>query len=435
MTMERLNSFGTVTTRDIIGAADAAGTPAYLYDEALIKQKCAELMATPSAYGLSVRFAMKANSTRAILRLIAAQGLLFDASSLNEARRAVLAGIDHSAIILTTQEAYEGSEMLALEDMIARGMKYNVCSLRQLHMIGNFASANGVKLAIRVHPGVGSGETATRNTGDKYSCFGIHLTDVPKAIQYAKDKAIVFDHVHVHIGSGTDPALWRDNIDRELSFIETYFPAATTVSFGGGLREARMPGEMAADIHDLGGYAKEKVEAFYKKTGRRLHTEIEPGTYVMANAGYALTTVVDVKRTGPDGLLFIVADGGMEINARPLLYGSHHPFYVVSKDGQLRSSEFAQVLPETEAVVVGTCCESGDSQCLNDRGENVPRRIAVPEISDFVVIGGVGAYCSSMTPMNYNSHTQIPELLLGDGGQLTLIRKRQTLEQILENEI
>ena len=433
--MERLNAFSSITTRDVIGAIDAASTPAYLYDEALIKEKCAALMAMPNAFGLSVRFAMKANSTRAILRLIHEQGLLFDASSLNEARRAVLAGIPHSAVILTTQETYQGSEMDALQSMIKLGMKYNVCSLRQLHMIGNFASANGTRLAMRVHPGVGSGETVTRNTGDKYSCFGVHLTDVPEALQYANDKGIVFDHVHVHIGSGTDPAAWHDNIDRELGFIDEFFPDATTVSFGGGLREARMPGEVAADIQALGAYAKEEVEAFYHKTGRKLHMEIEPGTYVVANAGYALTTVVDVKRTGPDGLLFIVADGGMEINARPLLYGSPHPFYVVGRDGQLRSSEFAGHLPETEAVVVGTCCESGDSQCLNDKGENVPRRIAVPEIGDFVVIGGVGAYCSSMTPMNYNSHVQIPELLLGDRGQLTLIRKRQTLEQILENEL
>ena len=435
--MERLHPSGTVNTDVILKAAAMAGSPAYLYDESLMIEKCKALLAMPNAYGLTVRYAMKANSGKALLQIISREGLLFDASSLNEVRRAHLAGIDYADVILTTQEVPSGDDRSALEAMMLCGLKYNVCSLRQLELIGDFAAANSIPLAIRLHPGVGSGETSTRNTGDNYSCFGVHLTDVERALAFAAEKQIAFDHVHVHIGSGADPDVWRDHIDLELGFVEKWFPKAETVSFGGGLREARMPDETPADIASLGAYAKEKLEAFYQKTGRKLKMEIEPGTYVMANAGYAITRVIDRKKTGDGGLQFVVTDGGMEINARPVMYGSKHPFYIVAQDGRLISSEFSAATQNSgfEAVIVGKCCESGDSQCLNSDGLNTPRHMQEPDINDFVAIGGVGAYCSSMTLMNYNSHVQAPELLLAADGTLREIRKRQTLEQVLENEL
>ena len=86
------------------------------------------------------------------------------------------------------------------------------------------------------------------------------------------------------------------------------------------------------------------------------------------------------------------------------------------------------------AVPVGRCCESGDSQSLDTSGLNVPRKMMEPEAGDFFVIGGAGAYCSAMSPMNYNSHVQAPEILYTCDGKLEVIRARQTLEQLLANE-
>lgn len=429
-----INPFGTVQEKDILQAKEQFGTPLYLYDESLIAAKCAEVLGMPSAYGLSARYAMKANSNATLLRRIHRQGLMIDASSLNEVRRAYLASIGPEQIMLTTQEVPEGEDRAQLERFILNGMRYNVCSLRQLQLIGPFAQKHGIDLSIRIHPGVGAGESASRNTGDKYSCFGIHLSNVKQAIDYAEEMGIRFTQVHVHIGSGGDPEIWKQNIDLELDILARFFPDAETVSFGGGLREARMPEDTAADLTALGAYAKRQIEEFYQRTGRKLKMEIEPGTYIVANSGYAVTQVVDKKRTGPDGLNFIIVNGGIEINARPLLYGSRHPFYILSGDGRLRFSDF-NGSSGYEAIVTGRCCESGDSQCLDEHGNNVPRRLVEPEIGDLVVIGGTGAYCSVLTPFNYNSHTQIPEVLLEQNGQLTLIRKRQTLEQILENEL
>ncbi len=433
-----LSCSGKVTDKVIIDAAKRFRTPFYLYDESLIVEKAHIVLSIPNAYGLNVSYAMKANSNKAILQLLHKLGFKIDASSLNEARRAHLAGIPLNRIMLTTQEVPLDADRRDLEQMILQGLKYNVCSLRQLELIAEFASQHNINLAMRVHPGVGTGESVTRNTGDKYSCFGVHLTDIEKALQYASTKAIKFDIVHTHIGSGGSPIEWRNNIERELSIVEKYFSDATIVNFGGGFKEARMPDETASDIHDLGLYAKNRFEEFYKRTGRKLTMEVEPGTFIVANAGYLVSTVLDIKQTGPDGFEFLILDGGMESNARPLLYGSRHPFYFVSKQGQLLSSEFDLNGFDNEKdlrVIVGRCCESGDSQCLDANGNIVPRVMAKPETGDFVIIGGTGAYCSSMSPYNYNSYIQAPEILLRTNGDMQIIRKPQTLEQMIENEL
>jgi len=396
------------------------------------------LLGMPHAYGLEVKFAMKANPSRGLLQVIARQGLGIDASSLNEAVRARLAGIPCSRIMLTTQDVPLGENRTELETMLREGMTYNICSQRQLQLVLPFLQQHVTKIAIRINPGVGTGESVTRNTGDKYSSFGIHLAELPCIQQLLSAARVRIEHVHAHIGSGGDPLVWRDNIDRMLWLTEQHFPDVRVVNLGGGFREARMPDEVAADIKDLGGYAKQRFEEFRNKTGRTLIVAVEPGTYICANAGYLVASVVDFKSSGPDGFQFIVLDAGMEANTRPLLYGSRHPFYVVGSGGELLSSEFSlnTATQRLEScVLVGRCCESGDSQTLDNHGHVVPRQLAVPQAGDFVVIGGAGAYCSSMSLGNYNSYLQLPEVLLRTGGKLSLLRRRQTFEQMLENEI
>lgn len=436
---EKLIANSNLTIESLLKAVNKYETPFYIYDEKMIIDRCNDLLNMPNAYGIEINYAVKANSNKTILQIINNQSLSFDASSLNEVRRIKMANIPYKKITLTTQEVPEGKDRKDLEEMMKKGLKYNVCSILQLKLIADFASANKIQLSMRVHPGVGSGESATRNTGDKYSCFGVHLTDIEEALKYANSKKIIFNEVHVHIGSGADPVIWRENIDRELSFVEIYFPETDYVNFGGGLKIARMPGEKAADISSLGNYAKKKIEEFNKKTGRKLVMKIEPGTFIVANAGFLVTKVIDIKKTGKNGFYFIVTNGGMEVNARPLFYGSKHPFYLISKTGKMISNEFnISKLSKTkdQRVIVGRCCESGDSQCLDETGHIVPRIAGNPEIGDYLTIGGCGAYCSTMTPYNYNSHSQVIELLLRKKStDIDLIRKKQSLKQMIANEI
>lgn len=430
--------FGKVTARSIVEAAALADTPLYLYDESMIAQRCRDVQAMPSAFGMSARFAMKANSSRAILDLVAEQGMGVDASSLNEVRRARRAGVPAGRIMLTSQELPEGQDRADLEALMVEGLVYNACSQRQLEAVAPFAKARGIALSVRVNPGVGAGESVTRNTGDKYSSFGVHLASLDRLTGFARQAGVTIGQVHVHIGSGGDPAAWADNIDRMLDIVERHFPDATDINLGGGFKEARMPDEQAADIGALGEHARKRFEAFAARTGRKPHMSVEPGTYVVANAGYLVTRITDRKWSGPGGFEFILTDGGMEANTRPLLYGSRHPFYLVSRAGELLSSEWNLNDPNVELdfrVVVGRCCESGDSQSLDHHGHIIPRMMADPQVGDFVVVGGAGAYCASMSPFNYNSYLQAPEVLLGADGSLQVIRKPQTLDQVVANEV
>ena len=434
----RLNPFGHVTPAKVVEAAERFGTPLYLYDEALIIERCHALLSMPNAFGLEVRYAMKANPGLALLQLIARQGLGIDASSVNEAHRARMAGVPCGRMMLTTQDVPFGDDRTALESMLREGMTYNICSQRQLELVLPFLKQFAAKIAIRINPGVGAGESVTRNTGDKYSSFGIHLAQLEGVKQLLATSGVRIEHVHAHIGSGGDPEVWRDNIDRMLQLTEQHFPDAKVVNLGGGFKEARMPEETAADIQTLGLYARLRFLEFSERTGRSLEVAIEPGTFIVANAGYLIASVLDIKSSGPDGFKFIVLDAGMEANTRPLLYGSRHPLYVLDSKGQLLSSEFnlsQTSCPLEPGVVVGRCCESGDSQTLDNHGHVVPRLLALPRAGDFVVIGGTGAYGSAMCLGNYNSYLQPSETLLKSNGQLALMRRRQTFEQMIANEM
>jgi len=140
-----LNPFGTVSPAQIVQAAERFGTPFFLYDEALIKKRCQALLGMPNAFGLEVRFAMKANPSLALLQVIAEQGLGVDASSMNEARRAHIAGIPYGRLMLTTQDVPSGEDRAALEQMLREGMTYNICSQRQLELVLPFLMQNAVR--------------------------------------------------------------------------------------------------------------------------------------------------------------------------------------------------------------------------------------------------------------------------------------------------
>jgi diaminopimelate decarboxylase len=361
---------------------------------------------------------MKANSNHAILRLFRELGLHIDASSDPEVARALRAGFAPAQIQLTSQVPSP-----RLGEFVGQGVLYNACSLAQLERFGR--AFPGRDITIRVNPGLGSGSTNRTNTGGPGSSFGIWHAYLDDARALAARHGVVIRGLHTHIGSGTDPAVWTRVAGLTLE-IAARLPDVTTVNLGGGFKVARVPEEHATDLAEVGGAVREAFVAFRERTGRALHLEIEPGTYLVANAGIVVATCIDVVDTGSDGYLFAKLDTGMTDVTRPALYGAQHPIAVVAED---RTS--AQV------VFVGPCCESGDilTPAPGDPEALAPREVPQPRIGDLVLVGGAGAYCAAMSTANYNSYSAAPEVLRERDGRLRLVRRRQTLEQLLANEV
>ena len=397
------------------------GTPIFVYHEASLLARAEAALAFPNAFGLTARYAMKACPNAAILRIFDRAGLQVDASSGHEASRATRAGVGTEKISLSTQELPDDFASL-VED----GVKINLCSIRQIERYAE--RFPGTAVGLRFNPGLGSGGTAKTNVGGPSSSFGIWKDDLEQAAALADKANLTIERIHTHIGSGSDPEVWKRVALLSLGTVER-FPSVETLNLGGGFKVARMNGETATDLQLVGEPVKRAFEDFAERTGRRLSLEIEPGTFLVANAGALITTVQDVTSTGPEGHSFLKLDAGMTEILRPSLYGAQHPIVTLPREGNEH---------ETSAyVVAGHCCESGDilTPAPDQPDVLAPRELSVCGVGDLCVIEGVGAYCSSMSSKNYNSFPENPEVLLRTDGSTALIRKRQSLDQILENEI
>jgi diaminopimelate decarboxylase len=407
-----------LTPREAAEVRARFGTPAYVYDRDALEAAARRTLAFPAPFGLTVRYAMKANPSRGVLALFRDLGLHVDASSDHEVERALRAGFAPAAIQLTSQMP---SPRLA--EHLALGVLYNACSLHQLEAFGRLAP--GTEVSVRMNPGLGTGATNRTNTGGPASSFGIwheYLGDV-KTLAERHDLRVT--RLHSHVGSGTDPEVWK-RCTRMTLDLAAKLPDVVSINLGGGFKIGRMPGEASVDLADVGAHVRAELLAFRDRDGRALRLEIEPGTYLVAGAGVVVATCVDVVDTGRDGYLFAKLDAGMTEVTRPSLYGAQHPIDVL-----------AEGRPPADVVFVGPCCESGDilTPAPGDPEALAPRRVARPEIGDLVIVGGAGAYCAAMSTINYNSYPQAPEIMREPDGTLRLLRQRQRLEQIWENEV
>lgn len=397
------------------------GTPCYVYSEDRLRSYAENVLAFPNAFGLTARYAMKACPNANVLRLFAGMGLHFDASSGYEVRRAMAAGIAAERISLSTQELPDD-----IAELIQAGISVNLCSLSQIEKYGK--ALPGTKVGLRINPGLGSGGTQRTNVGGPASSFGIwheQLEDAKALV--AKYDLDVF-RIHSHIGSGSDPEVWIRVVGMNLDLV-AQFPKVTNLNLGGGYKVGRVEGEKTTDLQAIGVKMKEEFVAFAAKTGREIHLEVEPGTYLVANACSILSRIQDTTSTGDEGYSFLKLDTGMTDNTRPSMYGAQHPMWVLPAEGSERGSK--------EYIVVGHCCESGDilTPAPGDPEALSPRTLCEGGIGDYVVIGGAGAYCSSMSSKNYNSFPESAEVLLRSNGELAVMRQRQPLEQIWANEL
>jgi len=416
----------------------AEGTPLYAYSLAKLNENADACLAFPNAYGLTVRYAMKASPNGSILKIFNQKGIHIDASSGFEVRRALSVGIPPENISLSTQELPQN-----FAEFVDMGVKINACSTSQLERFGKHYAGTGQKVGVRVNPGVGSGGFSgsttgfsKTNVGGPASSFGIWHTlledgTVPGIVE---KYGLTVERIHTHIGSGSDPVIWQQVAAKTLSFCQI-FPTVTACNLGGGYKVGRNEGEISTDLQEIGGPVAEAFRTFAADNdGRKLQLEIEPGTFLVAMAGALVSTIQDkVFTTGDDGHTFLKLDAGMTDVLRPSLYGAVHPMTILPGSGNSDD-----VGSETEnVVVVGHCCESGDLMTPK-AGEPEAlgeRNLRKADIGDISVLDGSGAYCAGMSTKNYNSFPEAPEVLVGNNGEVHLIRSRQPVEEIWKNEV
>jgi diaminopimelate decarboxylase len=414
--IQELQSLSPDQAREI---ASKFGTPVYAYSAAILLDKAEQALGFEAPFGLTVRYAMKANPLRAILQLFHETGIHIDASSGHEAHRAIAAGIPPANILITSQQLPAD-----LADLIKQGVLFNATSLHQLSQYGR--QFPGSVVSVRINPGIGSGHSLKVSTGGPTSSFGIWHDDIPFIKEEAEKYQLTINKIHTHIGAGNDPLMWHEAARTTLGLAE-HFDTVIAVNLGGGFKVARITEEHATDIQSVSKPVAELLRDFAARTGRKLHLEIEPGTFLVANAGSIISRIDDLTSTGPDGYDFIKLDTGMNEIIRPALYGAQHPIIVLNDQPSVAKPY----------VVVGHTCESSDLLTPEPTDAEIPsnRMLQQASVGDLVVIEGTGAYCSSMSTKGYNSYPQPPEVMIQQDSTITLAKKAGTLADQLAKEL
>lgn len=397
---------------DLQALAARLGTPLYAYSASAIRLRIGELQAALAGLDATLCYAVKANSNRAILALMAAAGLGADIVSAGELQRALAAGIPPDRIVFSGVGKTDEEIGAALAAGIAR---FNVESLDELRAIERVAQARQAiaRAAVRINPDVDALTHAKISTGRAENKFGVSIAEARRWFAERRQlQHVQLDGLHVHIGSQIlDLTPFRLALHRVAAFwreLEQAGHPIASIDVGGGLGVRYRAGHdtpvAAAD------YAQVIREALAGFGGRLL---LEPGRYLVAEAGVLLTRVLRIKE-GTERR-FLVLDAAMNDLQRPSLYDAWHDIVPVASTER----------PAATYDIVGPVCETGDT---------FARARVLPECrpGDLLAIQGTGAYGASMAS-TYNSRPLAAEVLL-DHGRYAVIRRRQTLEEMVAGE-
>ncbi|MFA9285668.1 diaminopimelate decarboxylase [Comamonas sp. SY3] len=401
--------------------ADDFNTPLWVYDADTIRQRIAQLQAFDT-----VRFAQKACSNIHVLQLMRAQGVKVDAVSRGEVLRALAAGYqggfgEPSDIVFTADVMDEAT----LATVVEHKIPVNAGSIDMLHQLGQASPGHAVWL--RINPGFGHGHSNKTNTGGEHSKHGIWHSDLTMALAVIAERGLQLVGLHMHIGSGVDYGHLQEVCGAMVQLVQRTHAAGhrlQAISAGGGLSIPYKEGDATIDTQHYFGLwdaARKQAEAL---VGHHLGLELEPGRYLVAESGVLLGTVRATKDAGSNH--FVLVDTGFNELMRPSMYGSYHGMHVQRRG--------VGVLPaQGNAVVAGPLCESGDVFTQGESGVVLPRPLGNAQVGDLLVIHDTGAYGASMSS-NYNSRPLAAEVLVEDG-KARLIRRRQTVEELLALEL
>ena len=396
--------------------AAKVNTPFYVYDE----QKIIERINDLKAFDV-VRYAQKACSNLAILDICRRNGAVVDAVSTGEILRAEAVGFSASgnpSPIVYTADIFDLS---SLELVLDRGIHTNCGSPDMLTQLGQ--KAPGRSITLRINPGFGHGHNQKTNTGGSQSKHGIWHSELTDCLRIAEKYNLRVTGLHMHIGSGTDLEHLAQVVTAMEQAAREVGSSLDTISAGGGLPIPYQTEESYVDLEayfQLWDAARKRLESQF---GHSLRLEIEPGRYLVAEAGFLVAEIRAIKKM--DKNWFYLVDAGFNDLARPILYGSHHPMTIYR-----RSAEKTNGL--REVIVGGPLCESGDIFTQKEGGFVCTRSLPEAQLGDLLIIECAGAYGAVMGS-NYNSKPLAAELLVRDG-QIFTIRERQTFAQMTAAE-
>jgi diaminopimelate decarboxylase len=391
--------------------ASKVGTPAYVYSSQTI---LANYRAYDEAFGdlpHTVCYAVKANSSLAILSLLAKAGAGFDIVSGGELFRVLQAGGDPARVVFSGVGKTAAEVEYALEHGIH---SFNCESESELALIDAMAARRGVKVgfSIRVNPDVDASTHPYISTGLSQHKFGIAIAGAAEVYERARAFSnLSAEGVSCHIGSQIlDPSPLFEAVDKVLALaldLRRRGFGIRHLDLGGGLGVAYQRGEKTPAIRSY----IECLHARLRKAG--LAAMVEPGRSIVGPAGVLLTRVLYRKRNGPKE--FVVVDAAMNDLIRPSLYRAHHEIIPVRKTS----------LPPFTADVVGPVCETGDFLARD-------RQLSGAMPGDFLAVCTAGAY-GFVLSSNYNSRPRAPEVLV-DGATYRIIRQRETYEDLVKGE-
>jgi diaminopimelate decarboxylase len=391
--------------------ADTVGTPTYVYSKATLVGHFRRLREAYAAVDPQIRFAVKANSNLAVLRVLADEGAGFDVVSRGEIFRVLRAGGDAGRIDF----AGVGKRRDEIEYALEVGIHtFNVESEAELELIDEVARAKGTvaRIALRVNPDVDPRTHAYISTGKKENKFGLDVVRARALAEACAERGgLRLSGLHVHIGSQmTDVQPYVETVKRTLALAEDirgFHPGLDTVNLGGGFGIHYHHDEEAPAMRAFA----DPVVPLLQKSGFKVH--MEPGRLLVGNAGVLVTRVLYEKRT--EGKRFVICDAAMNDLIRPSLYGGYHRIEPVApRPG-----------PVDIADVVGPVCESSDF--LGKERELPPL-----ERGDLLAVRSAGAYGFVMSS-NYNSRPRAAEVLV-DGARFGVVRARETEDDLVRGE-
>lgn len=387
--------------------AEDFGTPLYIYDGAKIVSQVKTLQEAFAAVPLKIKYATKALSNINVLKLIRKAGAGIDAVSIEEAKLGMLAGFEASEIMYTPS----GVDFSEIQEAVDMGIMINLDSLPLMERFGQVFGSR-LEACIRINPHIMAGGNLKISVGHKESKFGISIEQLPEILDVVNKYQLNIVGLHIHTGSDILDAevfLRGGNVLFEAAM---QFPNLKFLDFGGGFKVAYKPQDIATDVVEVGRAVGAAFQEFCKRYGRQLELWLEPGKFLVSEAGYLLVKVTVVKPT--PSVTFIGVDSGLNHLIRPMMYDAYHSVYNLSNpEGK-----------KEKYNVVGYICETDTIASHRELNE-------VKE-GDLLVIKNAGAYGYSMAS-NYNSRLRPAEVLIWEGKPM-LIRRREEFEDLIRHQ-